>query len=74
MSAAQAKSNKSKKAEGTVRIRQIKSGIGFNETQKATLKALGLGKIGRERTYPDNPQVRGMAARVSHLVVVSREG
>ena len=70
MSAAKA----AKKTGGTVRIRQVKSGIGFNETQKATLKALGLGKIVRVRTYPDNPQVRGMAARVSHLVVLEREG
>ena len=70
MSAAKAK----KAAGGSIRIRQVKSGIGFNETQKATLKALGLGKIGRARTYPDNPQVRGMAAAVSHLVVIEREG
>jgi large subunit ribosomal protein L30 len=62
------------KAAGSLRIRQVKSGIGFNKSQKATLKALGLGKIGRERTYPDNPQVRGMAASISHLVVLSREG
>ena len=65
---------KAKKAGGSVRIRQVKSGIGFNRSQKATLKALGLGKIGRERTYPDNPQVRGMAASISHLVVLTREG
>jgi large subunit ribosomal protein L30 len=53
-----------------VRVRQTKSGIGFDKWQKATLKALGLGKIGRERLHPDNPQVRGMIYKVRHLVVV----
>jgi large subunit ribosomal protein L30 len=67
-----AKAAKAKKAEGSIRIRQVKSGIGFDKTQKATLRALGLGKIGRVRSYPDNPQVRGMAAAVSHLVVIER--
>jgi large subunit ribosomal protein L30 len=55
---------------GKLTLRQIRSGIGFEKSQKATLKALGLGKIGRERVHPDNPQVRGMAAKVSHLVVI----
>jgi len=54
----------------TLRVRQVRSGIGFNERQKATLRALGLEKLGRVRELPDNPQVRGMIARVSHLVVV----
>jgi large subunit ribosomal protein L30 len=60
----------SKAKGGTLKVRQVKSGIGFNKTQKATLKALGLEKIGRVRTLPDNPQVRGMIARVSHLLEV----
>jgi len=61
------------KAKGsTLRVKQVKSGIGFNKTQKATLRALGLEKIGRVRTLPDNPQVRGMIARVSHLLEVEQ--
>ena len=56
----------------TLTVRQIKSGIGFQQKQKATLKAMGLGKIGRARKMPDNPQSRGMIARVSHLVVVEQ--
>ena len=56
----------------TLTVRQIKSGIGFQQKQKATLKAMGLGKIGRAREMPDNPQSRGMIARVSHLVVVEQ--
>ena len=51
-------------------IRQVKSGIGFAQNQKSTLKALGLGKIGRERTHPDNEQIRGMVFRVKHLVEI----
>jgi len=45
----------------SIHVRQVRSGIGFAEDQKATLRALGLGKIGRIRALPDNPQVRGQA-------------
>jgi large subunit ribosomal protein L30 len=58
---------KAKSASG-LRIRQVRSGIGFNKQQKATLKALGLGRVGRTRVVPDNPQVRGMVAKIPHLV------
>ena len=57
-----------------VRVRQIKSAIGFNRDQKRTLRALGLGKIGRVRELTDNDQVRGMIQRVTHLVEVVQEG
>jgi large subunit ribosomal protein L30 len=53
---------------GKLRIRQIRSGIGFEENQKATLRALGLERIGRERLVPDTPQMRGMLSTVPHLV------
>lgn len=53
-----------------IRVRLVKSGIGFNETQKRTLKALGLGKVGKSRCHPDNREIRGMVARVCHLVHV----
>jgi len=52
----------------SIHVRQVRSGIGFAEDQKATLRALGLGKIGRTRALPDNPQVRGMLHKISHLV------
>ena len=58
------------KDETTFDLRQVRSGIGFNADQKRTLKALGLGKIGRVRTLPDNPQVRGMVNKIRHLVEV----
>ncbi len=57
----------------TIRIRQVRSGIGFEKSQKATLRALGLEKIGRVREVPDNPAIRGMAATVSHLVVIEKD-
>jgi large subunit ribosomal protein L30 len=60
-------------AGGTLRVRQIRSGIGFDKTQKATLRALGLERIGRVRTHPDNDQIRGMIAKITHLVVVEGE-
>lgn len=58
----------------TLLVRQVRSGIGFDRTQKATLKALGLGKLRRSRRLPDNAQIRGMIGKVGHLVVVEREG
>ncbi len=61
-------SAKAKKA--TLLVRQIKSGIGYNGRQRATLKALGLGKVGRSRELPDNPAVRGMLAKIPHLLAV----
>ena len=57
----------------TIKIKQIRSGIGFDETQKATLRALGLEKIGRVREVPDNPPMRGMLRKVPHLVVVVKD-
>lgn len=54
----------------TLTVRQVRSGIGYNQRQKATLKALGLGRLGRTRELPDNPQVRGMIGRIPHLVRV----
>ena len=55
---------------GTLLVRQIKSGIGFSGRQSATLRALGLGKVGRSRELPDNPAVRGMLAKIPHLLSV----
>ncbi len=58
------------KTGARLRVRQVRSGIGFSYDQKATLGALGLGRINRVRTHPDNPQVRGMIGKIPHLVVV----
>ncbi len=57
-------------ANKTLRITQIKSSIGYKADQGKTLKALGLGKIGRTVDQVDNPAVRGMIFKVKHLVKV----
>jgi large subunit ribosomal protein L30 len=54
----------------TVTLVQTGSPIGRPGEQRATLKGLGLDKIGRERTLEDTPAVRGMIAKVAHLVRV----
>ena len=57
-------------AEKTLRITQVKSAIGRKYDQGRTLKALGLGKIGRTVDQVDNESVRGMLFKVKHLVEV----
>ena len=54
----------------TLRITQVKSSIGYKKDQGATLKALGLGKIGRTVDQVDNDCIRGMIFKVKHLVKV----
>lgn len=51
-----------------LRITWVKSAIGYNKKQKATIAALGLRKLGQVVEKPDTPQVRGMVFAVRHLV------
>lgn len=51
-------------------IKQVRSVNGSNPAQKATLKALGLGRIGKAVERKDSPQLKGQLAVVSHLVEV----
>ena len=53
-----------------VKIRQVRSSNGSNPTQKATLRALGLGGIGKAVERKDSPQLKGQIRVVSHLVEV----
>jgi len=53
-----------------VKVKQIRSANGSNPSQKATLYALGLGKIGRSVERKDSPQLQGQIRTVSHLVEV----
>jgi large subunit ribosomal protein L30 len=53
-----------------VKILQVRSPNGTNPKQKATLKALGLGRIGRVVERKDSPQLQGQIRVVSHLVEV----
>ncbi len=66
-----AKAKKSPVAEkATVVITQVGSPIGREQDQRATLVGLGLNKIGRTRELEDTPAVRGMIAKVAHLLRV----
>lgn len=58
---------------GNLRITLIKSTIKAKEDQKATVAALGLHKIGQAVDQKDNPQIRGMITKVSHLVSVEEK-
>jgi large subunit ribosomal protein L30 len=51
-----------------VKLRQVRSSNGASPKQRGTLASLKLGKIGRESTLEDTPQLRGALDRVSHLV------
>jgi len=53
-----------------VKVKQIRSANGSNPSQKATLYALGLGKIGSAVERKDSPQLQGQLRVVSHLVEV----
>jgi len=53
-----------------LRIKLVKSTIGYNKKQRATVQALGLRKINQEVERVDNPQIRGMVNKVQHLVEV----
>ncbi len=53
-----------------IRITYSKSAIGYNKEQKRTIAALGLRKLGQTIEQPDSPAIRGMIARVAHLVTV----
>ena len=58
----------------TVTVKQIGSPIRRKNDQRATLVGLGLNRMGRESTLEDTPSVRGMIAKVAHLVRVESEG
>jgi large subunit ribosomal protein L30 len=65
-----AKAPAKKTEAATVTVRQIASPIRRKDDQRATLAGLGLNKVGRERTLEDTPSVRGMIAKVAHMVEV----
>jgi large subunit ribosomal protein L30 len=56
-----------------LKVTQIRSMIGIKPKQRGTLRALGLGRIGRSNTLPDRPEIRGMLAKVPHLVQVEEQ-
>ena len=58
---------------GALKVRQVRSGIGFQQKQKDTLRSLGLRKLNQVVELPDNAAVRGMIFAVRHLVEVVDE-
>jgi large subunit ribosomal protein L30 len=55
---------------GQLKVTQVRSGISTKPKHRGTLRALGLRGIGQSNTLPDRPEIRGMIARVPHLVTV----
>jgi large subunit ribosomal protein L30 len=53
-----------------LRVTQVKSQIGESPRHRGTLRALGLGKIGRSAEHAESPQLAGMLRRVRHLIRV----
>jgi large subunit ribosomal protein L30 len=53
-----------------IKVTLVRSRIGIKPKQRGTLRALGLGRIGSQNTLPDRPEIRGMLAKVPHLVEV----
>jgi len=53
-----------------LRVTQVRSTAGVKPKHRGTLRALGLRGVGRSRLLPDRPEIRGMLARVPHLVTV----
>lgn len=58
-------------SENTLTVTQVRSSIGSKPKTKGTLRALGLGRIGKTNSLPDRPEIRGMIARVPHLITVT---
>jgi large subunit ribosomal protein L30 len=58
----------------TLKVTQRRSINGSDKRQKDTLRSLGLRRIGQTVEVSDSPQIRGMIAKVSHLVEVSEDG
>jgi len=58
------------KADARLVVTQTRSAIGSKPKHRGTLRALGLRGIGQSNNLPDRPEIRGMVARVPHLIKV----
>ena len=56
----------------SLKVTQVRSGIGFDKKQKVVLRSLGLRRINHTVTVPDTPSSRGLILRVRHLVTVEQ--
>jgi large subunit ribosomal protein L30 len=57
-------------SDARIKLKQVKSEIGHNRRQRATLRGLGIRRMGHVVEVEDTPSVRGMIAKVQHLVAV----
>lgn len=57
----------------TIKVTLVRSPIGNTERHKATVRALGLHRIGQTVDLPDSPSIRGMLSKVNHLVSVETQ-
>ncbi len=55
---------------GQIKVTQVRSSIGTKPKQRGTLRALGLGRIGKSHVLEDTPDVRGQIQKVPHLIDV----
>ncbi len=53
-----------------IKIKQVRSAIGFDRKQRATLRGLGFRRLNHVVEVEDTPSVRGMIGKISHLVIV----
>ncbi len=63
----------SKAKKKTIKVQQIKSAIGYNKSQREVLRGLGLRRIRHTVEREDTVEIRGMVAKVSHLVKIVEE-
>ena len=57
-----------KQEGGTIKIQYYKSMIGYSKKQKAIVKSLGITKLNQTVTRPDNAAMRGIAAKIPHIL------
>jgi len=53
-----------------IRVQYVKSQIGYNQRQRATLRGLGLSKLRQTVELQDTPEIRGMIDKIKHLLAV----
>ena len=59
--------------KGRIRLKQVRSEIGCNQRQRVTLRGLGIRRLHRVVEVEDTPSVRGMIAKVNHLITLVEE-
>jgi large subunit ribosomal protein L30 len=68
MAKVMAKKEETKTSGGTIKIQYYKSMIGYSKKQKAIVKSLGITKLNQTVTRPDNAAMRGIAAKIPHIL------